>query len=579
MRNRKALLIAISLLTKAWAQQTAFVQVIHAVADVVGVSSPVVLDSIDIYVSLDGNTWDPDAIIPNFKFRQATPFIQVPANNPNVVIGVAPGNSTGPGDIILTETLPSFQPGSYNVLVAAGTLNPNPNLSIYPFLNARASAQNANQFEAIVFHGANDIATVDIYLLQTPSPYEPAGTLPQYDFISNYVPFDELNLIVLDSSRNDRNDFLPIGFIIPDPTDANLAGQTGVVFASGYVSTSDPRKAFGLHLALPNGIVFPLPTTEVRRMQLVHNAADPTLAQVNFTVEDIAEDPIPIDFRGALPTIFLPGITGDTLSLRFTTRSGQNLLAEIDFPLPPAGTNYVAFAQGVADTTRFAANPNGVSRNFKIQIVPDVDGWAPSNQFSVSLFHGVTDAPGVDVVSGNTTLAQNLKYLDYTAPISLPAGSEPVVEIRAAGQSTALVRYKLSAAQTQGGRGGVIFASGFLNPSANQNGPAFGLFIVYPDGAVQPLTLVTTLSSASTPQHIQVAGNPTLTGDWIVYVGTASADQIPYILTNLTGEVIYAGTFTSPSEGTWAYPLSFPHLPTGTYLLRIGEQVIRLLRL
>jgi hypothetical protein len=89
---------------RAWAQ-SAYVQLIHTVADVVGVNFPVVLDSIDIYILADGgSTWF--LAVPDFKFRQATPFLPLPTNNNQGRAGIAPGNSAGLGDILGQYSIP-----------------------------------------------------------------------------------------------------------------------------------------------------------------------------------------------------------------------------------------------------------------------------------------------------------------------------------------------------------------------------------------------------------------------------------------------------------------------------------------
>jgi len=85
--------------------QNAYVQLIHTVAGVVDVNFPVVLDSTDIYISADGgSTWF--LAVPDFKFRQATPFLSLPANNNQLRAGIAPENSAGSGDILGRYSIP-----------------------------------------------------------------------------------------------------------------------------------------------------------------------------------------------------------------------------------------------------------------------------------------------------------------------------------------------------------------------------------------------------------------------------------------------------------------------------------------
>jgi hypothetical protein len=117
-----AWMLAIIWLGARLTAQNAYVQLIHPVADVVGVNFPVILDSIDVYISTDGgSTWT--LAVPDFKFRQATPFTPLPANNNQLKAGIAPGNSTGPGDILLQYPIPSLAPDTYYVAAIAGTID------------------------------------------------------------------------------------------------------------------------------------------------------------------------------------------------------------------------------------------------------------------------------------------------------------------------------------------------------------------------------------------------------------------------------------------------------------------------
>ncbi|MCX7606279.1 MAG: DUF4397 domain-containing protein [Bacteroidia bacterium] len=587
MRILRIIAIVTLWVTATWAQN-AYVQLIHNVADVVGVSTPVVLDSIDIYLSTDGGaTWTLPPATSNFKFRQATPYVQLPANSTSILAGIAPGNSTGPAQIITTYPIPALAPNSYNIAVIAGTIDfvsLQVNVDIYYYNAARAVAQNSSQFEFLLFHGSPDVGTVGAYLAYdrpaTASAYQPDLTLAQYAYFPSYLGLSSENFVVLDTSIANPNDILPVGFYVPDPALLGLIGQTGVVFASGYANTLDPNKAFGLFVALSSGNVLPLPADEVRRLQIVHNAADPALAQVDVYAGSITPANLlaRLDFRQATSTMFANAPTGASISLLFTPRNQPSqTLATVPLAIPPAGSNYILFAQGVSNPASFASNPNGIPTTFGLTGA-SVEGWAPSGSFKFRPFHGVTDAPAVDLYAGSTPLATNLQYKDFGGMVTLPAGTAAQVEVRPAGQSTPVATFPLSSAQSRSGEGTVIFASGFLNPSANQNGPAFGLYIVYPNGEVQPLSTSTGIALPAQALFIQVEENPTLNGSWRVCIGAADRGQLDYVLSTVTGQVLEKGSWFVPGQGTWFYVIEGSQLPSGVYLLQVGGKTLRLVR-
>jgi hypothetical protein len=65
--------------------KTARLQVIHNAADPAA-------EMVDVYVN-------GDLFLNDFQFRAATPFVDVPADT-ELEIGIAPGNSSGSGDVI-----------------------------------------------------------------------------------------------------------------------------------------------------------------------------------------------------------------------------------------------------------------------------------------------------------------------------------------------------------------------------------------------------------------------------------------------------------------------------------------------
>ena len=562
----------------------AYVQLIHTVADVVGVNSPVILDSIDVYISTNGgSTWT--RAVDNFKFRQATEFIALPANNNQLRAGIAPGDATGPGGILLQYPIPTLAPNTYYVAAVAGTINfsssqLDADVDIYYFSPARnaTTGPGANDVDLLLFHGSPDAGPVSYYWAydRTQHAYVRDGHLSYRGYSTGYrtLPFD--NILVLGDFAN-ANVILAQGFYYPDRGNAFWGGQSaGVIFVSGYVNTSNPAKQLGVHIALPNGTVQPLSPQDVRRLQIVHNAADPALAQVDIHPGAFPNpDRIPLDFRRAVPAIFVAG-TGN-LPLIFSARGNTtNPLATVNLTLPPAGSNAAVFAQGVANPSNFAPNPNNISTAFGLKGFTGVKGVEAAGSFAAMAFHGVTDAPTVDVEIVGVGTVSNLSYgSSSAAPVTFASGVARRINVNV-GSST-VASFNLSQTQAQDQVGAIIFASGFLNRANNQNGPAFGLYIVYPTGEVEPLALASGINRGPIGE-VRVSTWPTMPGSWTVAVSAGAASKLPYRLVSTTGQVLEEGTWEVPGAGSWVYTVPADAYSAGVYLLQVGESTYRLLK-
>lgn len=563
--------------------QNAYVQLIHTVADVVGVNSPVILDSIDIYISADGGTnWT--LAVPDFKFRQATPFLSLPANNNQLVAGIAPGNSSGPSNILLNYPIPSLSPNTYYVAAVAGTIDfvsSSVDVAIYYFSSARnaTSGSGSNDVDILLFHGSPDAGPVSYYWAydRTQHAYVRDGHLSYKGYSAGYRTLPRDNILVLGDSA-DQNVILDTAFYYPPRSNSSFwNGQSaGVIFVSGYANTSDPAKRLGIHMALPDGSVRPLSPRPVRRIQIVHNAADPALAQVDIHPRTFPNpDRIQLDFRQALPAIFVEG-TG-SLTLIFSARNNTTTsLATVNLNLPPAGSNAAVFAQGVANPQNFAPNPNNISTAFGLKDFTGVKGVEAAGSFAAMAFHGVTDAPTVDVEIVGVGTVSGLSYgSSSSAPVTFTSGSAKRININVG--SNTVASFQLSAAQALDQVGAIIFASGFLNPSNNQNGPAFGLYIVYPTGQVQPLSLISGLIDKPLTQ-IQVSTMPVYNDSWTVALTATSAGRLPYRLVTPAGQVLTEGIWEVPGTGSWVYSIPAQSYASGLYLLQIGEKTYRLIK-
>jgi len=222
------LLSAIALFTAGAAvAQEATIQIIHNSPDAAAAS-------VDIYVN-GGET----PAVPDLDFRAATGLITLPSDV-DLVVGIAPGNSSGPEDIIANWTfnLPS---GSMTVVMASGLLGDDFDL----FTNTLEIGGSSENVGVLAFHGAPDAPGVDVGAIG-------AGTLIpnlEYQTFQGYLslPAADYTLTIA-----------PAGGAVIASFNAPLSGLGGgaaVVFASGFLGM---EPSFGLFAALPDGIVIPL---------------------------------------------------------------------------------------------------------------------------------------------------------------------------------------------------------------------------------------------------------------------------------------------------------------------------------
>jgi len=461
---------------KSAAPTTARVQVIHNSADVLA-------GSVDVYVN-------GALAIPDFAFRTATPFIDLPAGV-TLNIGVAPGNSTS-----VNDTLKNFPvvltAGEKYVVFANGVLTggyaPNPDSRSTDFtLFVKPMAQEVGTGSGVdlfVLHGSTDAPTVDVKVRELSS-----ATIVDNAAYGDITPYltAPAQSITLDLYLGNGVNYVA-SFTAPL---TGLGGGSAAVFASGFLDPTSNQNgaAFGLFAALANGTVVQLPaaTAPNARVQVIHNSADVLAGSVDVYINGALAIP-DFAFRTATPFIDLPA--GVTLNIGVAPGNSTTVNDTLaNFPvILSADEKYVVIANGLL-TGGYLPNPDGRNTDFTLFVKTMARETAVGSDVDLFVLHGSTDAPTVDVKAreaGDLVLVNDAAYSDITPYFSVPAGNYTLDLYLSDG--TTLVASFIAPLAGLGGGSAAVFASGFLNPAGNQNGAAFGLFAALANGTVVSLS-------------------------------------------------------------------------------------------
>jgi hypothetical protein len=539
--------------------QTARLQVIHNAADPGAVS-------VDIY--LNGTL-----LLDNFGFRDATPYIDAPASTP-INIGVAGPNSASAADTIKNFTVTLTENETY-VAIANGVLTPNSfaanpdgrSTSFTLFIKAMArESATSSDVDFFVVHGSSDAPTVDVLARRVATLVDNAA----YSDITDYITVPAASYI-LDVTPGNDNSTIVASF---GADLSGLGGGAAVLFASGFLTpgTNQNGPAFGIFAALPTGDVVAFPQVQLARLQVIHNAADVNAASVDIYLNgSLLLDNFA--FREATPFIDAPagvelniGVAGpNSASVADTIK---NFTVTLD-----NGATYVAIANGVLDPTSYAVNPGGKSTAFTLFIKAMARETGTSNDVDFFVLHGATDAPAVDVIArGVATLVNDASYGDITNYISVPAAAYTLDLTLSDG--TSLVQSYIADLSTLSSGSAVVFASGFLTPSANQNGEAFGLYFALADGTVgQFLAGVTGVEETSsiTPndynllQNYPNPFNPSTTINFTI----PSNELVTLKIFNILGSEVATLVNQNLAPGSYKFNFDAQNLASGVYLYEL----------
>lgn len=449
--------------------QNARLQMIHNSADAA-------LANVDIYLN--------DAIIvDNFTFRNATAFFDLP---PNIALNlkIAPATSASSAEFIFEQNF-TLSPNTTYIVVADGILSTTGYspakpfaLNVYPF--GRVVATVSPNTDILVHHGSTDAPAVDIVTMGANNGPTTLVDNISYGEFKNYVilPTANYKIEVRDATGENTIRFydLPLSTL-------NLNGAAVTAVASGFLDPANNSNgpAFGMYLAKASGgALIPLPASKSARVQIIHNSPDIAAAEVDVYVDgELAIDNFL--FRTATPFIDLPADIEINIAVA-PPNSSSVTDALASFPVTlAANETYIVVADGIVSPTGYTPN-----QSFELNVIATGRESATNgSNTDILVHHGSTDAPTVDIVEtgvGAGTVVDDMSYGEFQGYLEL-ATNDYVIDVRDASGATVVATFNVPLATLNlQGVALTAVASGFLDPSNNNNGPAFGIWVALPAG-------------------------------------------------------------------------------------------------
>jgi hypothetical protein len=570
LKNTFLALLAIAFSFGITTAQTARLQVIHNSADAAA-------STVDIWLTV--GMMAPAKLIDDLQFRHASAFIDAPAGVA-LKVGVAPANSTMISDTIKNFNLTLTNGATYvavaNGIVSASGYSPAPAFGLDIYAMGREAATMGTNTDVLVCHGSTDAPTVDVVEVGVG-----AGTIVDNASYGDFAGYLELGTADYALQvRTGEGNTTVAEYAAPLQT-LGLNGAAAVVVASGFLNPANNSNgpAFGLYVALPTGgalVALPSAPISTARVQVIHNSADLAAATVDVWLDNT----LLLDnfaFRTASPFIDAPA--GSAFDIRIqgpTSTDTLNPIAKITYTLT-GGEKYILVANGIVSATGYSP-----ATAFDILVRSGAKEKATtSGNVDVLVLHGATDAPAVDVVEtgvGAGILVPNATYGNFYGYLDLGT-ADYALSINAAGTSTTVATYQAPLA-TLGlaDEAFTVLASGFLAPSSNSNGPAFGLWVALAAGGnLVELPLLTSVEEIASNVSGKSYPNPATDVIHVQYALKTPA-VIAMKVRDLSGREVLSENLGTQSIGSHEMDVNVSTLPAGSYLLELSGDQQRLVQ-
>ena len=305
-------------------------------------------------------------------------------------------------------------------------------------------------------------------------------------------------------------------------------------------------------------------------VQVVHNCADLAAEVIDvyangaLLINDFA-------FRTATPFVEVPAETNVTITVNLpTSTDSSGSLYSGNFVFANGSSNLIT-AQGLVSPSGYNTSVNLGTDLFLFNwalVFPSIlESYPSPDSVAVMVIHGSTDAPAVDVVLGDLGTLEDLPY--YSAYYYTVAAAEDlVIDITSEDGLTTIASYD-APLSTLGGQAITVFASGFLDPALNSNGPAFGICVATAlGGPLLCLPEVIGLEENESISSISAYPNPTKDNLTLSF-NLKNNNKVSMEIYDIVGNVVLSENFGQLSSGQNRKEIQLNNLASGLYSMNL----------
>lgn len=282
-----------------------------------------------------------------------------------------------------------------------------------------------------------------------------------------------------------------------------------------------------------------IPTfSQTAEVQLIHNSADAAASSVDIYIQLsdgatlVIDD---LDFRNATPTV---GFPPDSVIIAIAPSNSLTIADSLISSVYDFKNNEcnILVIDGLISTSGYTPlKPLTMQRYIMGRSSANTSG-----NTDVLVHHGATDAPTVDideVTAGN--LVDDISYGEFSTDYLELLTADYKLDVKNAAGTATVARYS-APLSTLGleDTAIVVVASGFLDPSVNSNGPAFGLWAAVKKGGPLvelPEELITSVKDLSNITELSIYPNPTNNN---LYIDGVELNETVINIYDISGKIV-----------------------------------------